>query len=268
MFDLVPPHQHINHPAAVFDKAPTTNNIYLRQSNAAPTHAVIQLVEVSPPPRRIASVIRAHDDSLASSSYESGSSYYSSSYESEGMDLDEEEEVGESYCSSDDEQQEPEVVAPAPEMTSEDQEAFARRMKRILVWRELTVSASSEISTSASSSTSQLLLPSAPASLKRSASSVADECDAPSSKRSRCAPSSVASDACPPSLAFSSSSSTSSCAPVSVASSLRRSISPAELSMPSCTACDAFFPTVDAFRAHAHASREACGAAVEYALEH
>ncbi|KAF9482661.1 hypothetical protein BDN70DRAFT_904613 [Pholiota conissans] len=131
MFDLVPAHQQLRAPIAVFDKEPT-GALYLRQP-----HTVIELVEVAaPPPRRISSVINS--SSAASSSYSSSSSSSSSFDDEEEMEVDEEEEeesVCSSYCSSDDYAPEPQA-AQAFSLTSSDSGAFARRMKRILLWRE------------------------------------------------------------------------------------------------------------------------------------
>lgn len=87
------------------------------------TVQIIQLVECSPPPRRIVS---------AESSYAS-SSYASSSYCSEEAD----ESECSSYCSS----VEPSVVQdcspqPLQNEQTESSEAYSVRMKRILAWRE------------------------------------------------------------------------------------------------------------------------------------
>lgn len=123
MFDLVPAHTALRAPLCFEDKQPD-GRVYLR----AP-HTVIQLVEVAaPPPRRISSVV---DASAASSSYSSSSS--SSSFAEEEMD-EEEESVCSSYCSSDDYLPEAHP-APATHLATPDTDAFARKMKRILLWR-------------------------------------------------------------------------------------------------------------------------------------
>ena len=121
MFDLVPAHTALRAPLCFEDKA-TDGRVYLR----AP-HTVIQLVEVAaPPPRRISSVV---DASAASSSYSSSSS--SSSFDEE-EEMEEEESVCSSYCSSDDYLPEDQ---PTPATHPDTSDAFARKMKRILLWR-------------------------------------------------------------------------------------------------------------------------------------
>jgi hypothetical protein len=130
MFDLVPTHQPLRAPLCFENKHTPDGRVYLR----AP-HTVIQLVEVAaPPPRRISSVV---DASAASSSYSSSSS--SSSFDEEEME-EEEESVCSSYCSSDDfvpeQQQYPAPTQQTPQqLSAADADAFARRMKRILLWR-------------------------------------------------------------------------------------------------------------------------------------
>lgn len=128
MFDLVPAHQQLRAPIH-FDKEPT-GALYLRQP-----HTVIQLVEVSPPPpRRISSVINS--SSAASSSYSSASSSSFDEDDEEEIEVEEEEEsICSSYCSSDDYAPES-LEAQAFNPTDSDSGAFARRMKRILLWRE------------------------------------------------------------------------------------------------------------------------------------
>ncbi|KAF8963365.1 hypothetical protein BDZ97DRAFT_1023875 [Flammula alnicola] len=139
MFDLVPPHQHLS-PRFLLNNDQekiTSGNLYLRQP-----HTVIQLVEVAPPPpRRLTSVINS--SSPASSSYSSSSS--SSSFDEDDeeeieVDEKEEESVCSSYCSSDFQPEELDVPSSAslspPTLSQSDSESFARRMKRILLWRE------------------------------------------------------------------------------------------------------------------------------------
>ncbi|PPQ85239.1 hypothetical protein CVT25_010012 [Psilocybe cyanescens] len=233
----------------------TNGNLYLCQP-----HTVIQLVEVSPPPpRRISSVINS--SSAASSSYSSSSTSSSFDDEDEEMDQDddEEEEICSSYCSSDDfspeELEKSSCSAVLSSLPSSDSHSV--RMKRILMWRELSESPSSvsgashfiRLSNDPCCSFIHYTLIESSSSLKRKVEEIdemlMDNSDNVShtSKRSRSHGSSVSS----------------------------HSISSAELNMHPCPACDAFFPTLQSLRQHgqrdAPQTSEACCVAVEYAFE-
>ncbi|KIM38300.1 hypothetical protein M413DRAFT_30153 [Hebeloma cylindrosporum] len=234
MFDLVPA-QHT--PSFLDEQNKGSNgNLYLYQP-----HTVIQLVEVSPPPpRRISSVINS--SSAASSSYSSSSSSASSA--SEGDDIEDQEEEQESACSSycssdfppeaalDASASTPITQNPLASVPQSQSDSFSRRMKRILVWRELSDSPSSSSSSSVKRKLEDIEEPIMDADTVSHAS-----------KRSRSQASSISS----------------------------HSISSAELNMHPCPACDASFPTLQGLRQHGQRgssqSNEACCVAVEYAFE-
>ncbi|PPQ65195.1 hypothetical protein CVT24_011379 [Panaeolus cyanescens] len=204
------------------DNKISNGNLYLCQP-----HTVIQLVEVAPPPpRRISSVINS--SSAGSSSYSSTASSYDE--EEDDEEEEEEEEVCESYCSSDDEMDvcEGGACTSSPASNSHS-DSFSSKMKRILVWREL--------------SDAPLAVLFFHLTLKLTSSALLLQ-SSHSSKRSRSQASSH-----------------------SVSS--MRSISSSELQMHSCPACDAFFPTEQSLRQHGRDAQvnEACFVAVEYAFE-
>ncbi|KAF8998121.1 hypothetical protein BDQ17DRAFT_1391777 [Cyathus striatus] len=151
-------HQELKQPLSPI----SSNQLYLRQPH---TLQVIQLVECSPPPRRIGSAIES------SSASSSSSCDYSEEY-SESAPSEEEEEVCTSYCSSDEEEECEDASALRPEYNSD---TYSVRMKRILAWRE-------NFSAHMGASFSEPILPS---SLKRKMSSEHDDNLSHSSKRSR-----------------------------------------------------------------------------------
>lgn len=226
------------------------------------TVQIIQLVECSPPPRRIVS---------AESSYAS-SSYASSSYCSE--------EANESECSSYCSSVEPSVVqdcSPQPlhDEQTESSEAYSVRMKRILAWRE---DFCSHLSTTLSGKhflsllTSRMMLiiffsfasidSSFSSSLKRKISVQPDD-DVVSFFSSLSDPSFVLTLSMQTSHTSKRSRSQSSqCEGMSTCSSLGRL---------SCPACDASFDSRQDLRQHGYDARaganEACFVAVDYAFE-
>lgn len=222
---------------------PNTGHLYLCQPH---TIQIIQLVEATPPPRCISSVIRSSSLASDSDSSDSNSSYPSTSDSDEDCT---------SYCSS--------IIT--PDDSSHDREpipwtddTYSTRMKRVHAWRDAFVKATCTLSGAsiapASPPPSDALPDARSTSLKRKSNPHQTDDDT-------VRPFSLARSRRPlirPQVSHTSKRSRS-----------RDGHSISRLTGHPCPACDTLFPSRSSLRKHGHSPDipEACRIAVEYNFE-